>query len=184
MEHIKDTPIRSQKFTRWALMLGIIIILNIFFMVLTAVVFPAPQYQNYCTPAIVDAPAPTNAQACDSQGGTWTESGSPSQAVTGSLPNGYCDVTTACEAAYTTANSQYALHAFVLVVALGILALIAGFIPMGSSMVSSGLSYGGVLALIIGSAAYWGTAGNWIRLAITAVGLGILLYIGMRRFRD
>ncbi len=68
--------------------------------------------------------------------------------------------------------------------ALGIVALIAGFMPIGSSIVSSGLSYGGVLALIIGSAEYWGTAGYWIRLAIATVGLVALLYIGTKRFRD
>ena len=89
-----------------------------------------------------------------------------------------------CQKPYNAANDQHALYAFVLMVGLGIIALVIGLIPLGSSIVSSGLSYGGVLAFIIGSIQYWGTAGNWIRLAISAVGLIALLYIGWRRFRD
>lgn len=141
------------KFVRWALMLGIVIILNIFFSVVVALAYPAPQYSDYCQPQPVSAP---------------------------SAPIDY----TACQNAYQAANDQHALYAFVIMIGLGVVALIAGFMPIGSSIVSSGLSYGGVLALIIGSIEYWGTAGNWIRLAIATAGLVALLYIGWRRFRD
>jgi uncharacterized membrane protein len=89
-----------------------------------------------------------------------------------------------CQKPYQAAVDQHALYAFVIMVGLGVIALIVGFIPIGSSIVSSGLSYGGVLAFIIASMQYWGSAGNWIRLLISTVGLVALLYIGWRRFRD
>jgi hypothetical protein len=89
-----------------------------------------------------------------------------------------------CQKPYQAAVDQHALYAFVIMVGLGLVALVAGFMPLGSSIVSSGLSYGGVLAFIIGSVQYWGSAGNWIRLFISAVGLIVLLYIGWRRFKD
>jgi hypothetical protein len=132
METTKHQP----KFVRWALMLGIVIILNIFFSVVVALAYPAPDCSTYYAPA--------------------------------------------CQ----TAIDAHALFAFVLMIGLGIIALIAGFVPIGSSIVSSGLSYGGVLALVVASFSYWGTAGNWIRLAIATAGLVALLYIGWRRFKD
>jgi len=89
-----------------------------------------------------------------------------------------------CQKPYQAANDQHALYAFVIMTVLGVAALLAGLMPIGSSIVSSGLSYGGVVALIVGSAEYWGTAGNWVRLGIAFVGLFALLYIGWKRFRD
>jgi len=56
--------------------------------------------------------------------------------------------------------------------------------PIGSSIVSSGLSYGGVLALLIASMQYWSDAGSLLRLGISAVALLILIYVGMRSFKD
>ena len=172
------------KFVRWALMLGIVVILNVFFTVVIALAYPAPIYDAYCPQVSI---TPTDATACDSQGGIWTNVGGPkavSAANDITVPAGYCDMYAKCQKPYQTAQDQHALYAFVLMVGLGIAALVIGLLPLGSSIVSSGLSYGGVLSFIIGSIQYWGTAGNWIRLAISAVGLIALLYIGWRRFRD
>ena len=174
------------KFVRWALMLGIVVILNIFFTVLVALALPTPDYSVYCPMA--NMPAPLDAATCDSAGGTWTDYGAPAPAPAAATkpvaPSGYCDTTATCQPLYQAASDQHALYAFVLLVGLGVLALIIGLMPFGSSIVSAGLSYGGVLAFVIGSAEYWGTAGNWIRLLITAIGLAALLYIGWKRFKD
>jgi hypothetical protein len=172
------------KFVRWALMLGIVVILNVFFSVVIALAYPTPIYDTYCPQVSI---TPSDAAACDSQGGVWADVGSPKAVpvIDGTtVPAGYCDMYAKCQKSYQAANDQHALYAFVLMIGLGIVALVIGLLPLGSSIVSSGLSYGGVLAFIIGSIEYWGTAGNWIRLAISAVGLVALLYIGWRRFRD
>ncbi|MFA6503045.1 MAG: hypothetical protein WCT45_02195 [Candidatus Paceibacterota bacterium] len=171
------------KFVRWALLIGIVVILNVFFSVVLAIAYPAPKYEDYCPSQL--KVSPTDAPTCDTQGGVWTEY-SPALTPDGNGPKttGYCDMYAKCQKPFQAANDQHALYAFVLMTALGVVALIIGFLPIGSSIVSSGLSYGGVVAMIIGSAEYWGTAGNWIRLAIATVGLVALLYIGTRRFRD
>ena len=182
-----ETTTKHPKFVRWALMLGIIVILNIFFTVVLALAYPVPNYNDYCP--VQPMVTPTDASTCDAGGGIWTETG-PVPANDGTdmtvpaAPAGYCDMYAKCQVPYQAVTDQHALYAFVLMVGLGIIALIAGFMPIGSSIVSSGLSYGGVVALIIGSAEYWGTAGNWLRLLISTVGLIALLYIGWRRFRD
>lgn len=182
------TTAQHPKFVRWALMLGIVIILNIFFNVVLTLSYPPPDYNAFC-PAQPTV-APMDAATCDAQGGVWTETGPAPATVKENgvdftpLAPGYCDMTAKCQPLYQAASDQHALYAFVILVALGIIALIAGFMPIGSSIVSSGLSYGGVVALIVASGQYWGSAGNWLRLAISTVGLIALLYIGWRRFRD
>ena len=179
-EHAAKRP----RFVRWALMLGIVIILNVFFSVLIALALPAPVYEHYCpTP---NAPTVTDAATCDAQGGTWTEyplAPAPDSAAKPAT-TGYCDLYAKCQAPYQAASDRHALYAFIAWIVLGVFALIAGVIPTGSSIVSTGLSYGGVLALVIGSISYWGTAGNWLRLVIAAIGLCVLLYLGWKYFRD
>ncbi|MCX6786570.1 MAG: hypothetical protein NTU85_01985 [Candidatus Kaiserbacteria bacterium] len=177
------------KFVRWALMLGIVIILNVFFTVIVALAYPSPEYNDYC-PNIQQTTAPADAITCDAQGGVWNsytpsspDVSAPSAAKSMSS-SGYCDMYAKCQKPYQAAVDHRALYAFVIMVGLGVVALVIGLIPLGSSIVSSGLSYGGVLAFIIGSMEYWGSAGNWIRLGISTVGLVALLYIGWRRFRD
>ncbi len=174
---------KHPKFVRWALLVGIVVILNIFFGVLTSLALPAPDYNTYC-PSNVSTTL--TASACDSAGGVWTENAPAPLPAKGAAPatTGYCDLYAKCQPLYQAASDQHNLYAFVLMVGLGILALIIGFVPIGSSIVSSGLSYGGVIAFVIASAQYWGTAGEWIRLLIAAIGLGALVWIGWKRFRD
>jgi hypothetical protein len=181
------TTAQHPKFVRWALMLGIVIILNIFFNVVLTLFYPAPDYNAYC-PAQPTV-SPTDAATCDAQGGVWTEDpNAPTPAemngTTKPIETGYCDMTAKCQPLYDAAESQHELYGFVIMVGLGLLSLIAGFMPLGSSIVSSGLSYGGVVALIFASARYWSDAGSWIQLAISVIGLIALIFIGVRRFRD
>lgn len=175
---------KHPKFVRWALMLGIVVILNIFFTVVIALAIPAPEYEAYCPYS--NAPVPTTKAACEAADATWVPytGGMDPQAGVKPAPEGYCDTYSKCQKPYEAASEQHALYAFVFMIALAIIALVAGFMPIGSSIVSSGLSYGGVLGLVIASASYWGTAGNWLRLAIATAGLIALLYIGWRQFKD
>ncbi len=172
------------KFVRWALMLGIIIILNVFFSVIVSLAYPAPDYNKYC-PNIQPSVTAADSAACEAQGGVWNAQAVDQTGASKASPSGYCDMYAKCQPLYQAANDQHALYAFVITVGLGILALIVGlFVPIGSSIVSSGLSYGGVLAFVVASTEYWGTAGNWVRLFISTVGLIALIYIGWRRFKD
>lgn len=152
---------RGPKFVRWAVMLGIVVALNIFFIVIRGLAFPEPSYSDFCSSSPIATPATTPEQSDAIQA-----------------------VQTHCNDAYQKAENQYQLEGFVLLIGLGVLAIIVGVLPLGSSIVSSGLSYGGVLSFIIGSAQYWGNAGSWLRLAISLIALGALIYIGIKRFHD
>jgi len=180
---------KGPRFVRWAVMLGIVIVLNVFFMVVRSFAFPEPQYNNFCpeTPA----PAPTTEQSCVTAGGSWTGTSPTVAPVPTQINNGtptpvdgYCDTTTKCNAAYEAADAQYQMKGFVVLVGLGLLAIIIGVLPLGSSIVSTGLSYGGVLSFVIASAQYWSDAGNWLRLVISVIALAVLIFIGFKRFKD
>lgn len=175
---------RHPKFVRFALMLGIVVILNIFFFEAVQLVMPAPVYEAYCPAAQVVRSYDTQ-EACTAAGGQWTENSigfAPAGQKMG--PAGYCDAQYACRKQFDAASELHARDAFIAFVVFGVAALIAGVLPIGSSIVSSGLSYGGVAALVVGSAQYWGTASVAIRFAIALVGLAALLYIGWKRFKD
>lgn len=171
------------KFVRWAVMLGIVIALNLFFFAARALVIPEPDYEAYCPTRL--QPAATE-DACVDQGGVWvaTPNDASVTAVVKPNPVGYCDLYQTCQPLYEDARQSYEMYAFVVMVGLGILSIVAGVIPMGSSIVSTGLSYGGVLTLVIAAGGYWDEAGNLLRLGMSVVALGALLYIGIRRFRD
>jgi hypothetical protein len=177
------TASSQPKFVRWAVVLGIVIVLNVFFLVVRSLVFAAPDFETYCPNT--NAPAPGNAQACDALGGTWTDYGPVELNADPKAPAGYCDLYSKCQPAWQAAEDTYQMQGFALLVALGVIALIAGtLVPVGSSIVSTGLAYGGVLTLVIASVSYWSEAGNWLRLAISVVALAALLFIGIRKFRD
>ena len=187
MEHIagfKETnKARQPKFVRWAVMLGIIILLNVFFVVARGLLFTPPQYTDFCP---VSTPLAETSATCTRNGGDWVASGPV--AVTDTAPKpvgGYCDYTQKCQKPYDAAEMTYETESFVFLVALGILSIIIGaFVPLGSSIVSTGLSYGGVLAFIVASVGYWHDATQLIQLVISALGLAALIYIGIKRFRD
>lgn len=164
-------------------MLGIIVALNLFFVVARSLVLPEPVYDDYCPTRV--QPAATE-EGCKAQDGVWVATPEDPRvtAVVKPNPYGYCDLYQTCQPVYDAAQQDYQLYAFVLMVGFGVLSLIAGVIPMGSSIVSSGLSYGGVLALIVAATGYWGEAGTLLRLAISFIALAALIYIGVRRFRD
>jgi hypothetical protein len=177
---------QTPKFVRWAVMLGIVIALNIFFFVVNSLIFPAPKYEDFCKNT--HGPAAMTADTCAAQGGVWNAAPAATVDQSGATmpkpPSGYCDTYTKCQKPYNDAQQQHQLTTFVLLVGLGVLSIIVGVLPLGSSIVSSGLSYGGVLAFVIGAAQYWSEAGSWLRLAISLVALGALIYIGLKRFRD
>jgi len=161
-------------------MLGIVVALNIFFFVANSLVFPQVKYEDFC-PA--NQPSPVSADACTTAGGAWNPV-SDENATAPKAPDGYCDMTSKCQTPYEKASEQRQMKVFVLMVALGVVSIVVGVLPLGSSIVSTGLSYGGVLALIVGAAQYWSEAGNLLKLGISGLALIALIYIGIRRFRD
>ncbi len=185
-EKINNKPVKKHpRFVRFALLAGIAIILNVFFFVVVQMIIPTPDYDSYCPQPVAQA---TTKISCASQNGIWnqypqTRYGTPKVSPIEGV-SGYCDYQTKCLPLYKTAINNQHLYAFVLMTVFGIIALVVGVVPIGASIVSSGLSYGGVIALIIGSIQYWGSAPSLLKLIISGIALCVLIYLGMRRFKD
>ncbi len=187
---------KSPKIVRWAVLLGITIVLTIFVFVVRSLVFQMPNQETYCpSPTPVSTSTPQTSQSCTAAGGIWnpeTAAPAPQEVQQGSVTGpaiilsnqGYCDLTIKCMDAYNSAENQYALDSFVLEIGLGLLAIVIGILPIGSSIVSAGFAYGGVLTFIVAAAQYWGNADNLLRLGMLIIALAILIYIGIKRFHD
>jgi len=175
---------KAPKFVRWAVVIGIVVVLNVFFTVLISLVLPTPQYADFCKQAQI-VPSYDSESSCTKAGGQWTAT--PTTPIPAKQPAaviGYCNPDYTCNQNFTTSSASHARNAFIAMVVLGVIAVIAGVFVPGSAIVSSGLAYGGVLSFVIASVSYWGDAGSWIRLGISLVALIALLYIGLKRFRD
>jgi hypothetical protein len=191
METQNITATHPSKVLKWLLILGIVIILNLFFVYGIKVFYNAPAFENFCPVSQVNT-APATEAECVAVGGGWTSNLVPVQptpkgAVAPNIavePAGYCNVNFTCQKEFTAANSLYDRNVFVALVILGVLSLIAGFFIRKSSAVSIGLSLGGVLALVVGSVRYWSDMNDYLRFGVLALALIILVVLGIKKVRE
>ena len=80
-------------------------------------------------------------------------------------------------------GERYAMYFFIVAGISGILAIVIGaYIEVES--VGSGLIGGGILLLVYGSIRYWWYASNGIKVLILGIALGILVVVGVKKFRN
>ena len=193
METQTTAQTRPNKVLKWLLILGIVIVLNLFFVYGIKVLYHEPTFENFCPVSQVTKTPSTEAE-CTSVGGGWTSNASYTAPVPmaqktvpyviSSQPAGYCDLNFTCQKQFMAANSVYNRNVFVVLVILGVLSLIAGFFISSSAAVSLGLSLGGVLALVVGSVRYWSDMNDYLRVGVLAVALVVLVIIGIKKVRD
>ena len=173
---------------KWAVIIGIVIVLNLFFNYAVSLVYESPKYEAYC-PAEMYNKSYTDKQLCVADGGMWTENTAPVQGK--SAPQlaqpevtGYCNPTYTCGNEFNDAQKVYNKNVFIVLVVFGILALALGVHLSSISVVSLGLSFGGILSLIIGSSRYWSDMQDWLRVAVLGAALVALIWIGIKKIKD
>lgn len=180
----------TKSIVKWALILGIIIVLNLFFNYTISLLYKAPQFENFC-PVALTSKAYVDKNSCFEAGGQWNETTVPVEIKDGSKVvstapqiTGYCDVTYSCSKVYNNTQSVYNRNVFIILVILGIASLALGSFVTGISVVSLGLSFGGVISLFIGSVRYWSDMDDWLRVAVLGVALAALIWLGVKKIRD
>jgi len=176
---------------KWALIIGIIVVLNLFFHFATRLVYKQPRWGNFCQTKQVNI-APQKKEECVEAGGSWNEgvAEKPEISPTGEVfsrpasVSKYCDVNYTCQQKFETANNLYRRNVFVILVVLGLLSVIAGFVFSASEVISLGLSYGGVLSFIIASIQYWSGMDDYLRVIILGLALAVLIWLGYKKFRE
>ena len=172
---------------KWALVIGIAIVVNLFLTYLVDVLYHQPDFADFCPEAEVNRAIESEA-ACLEVGGQWNENidakGAAPQGISQPVPAGYCNTTYTCSKQYEEVMQVYNRNVFVVFVIAGILLLIGSVYLAGVEAISLGLSFGGVLALIIGATRYWSDMDDILRVILLGVALAGLLYVAWRKFRD
>src|SRR6185312_11681209 len=144
---------------RWSLIIGLVIVINLFFGYSLSLVYHEPNYSTYCPQNFIFTPY-TPETAAEEQ-----------QQIT-------------CQNNFQTAENDYSRNVFVTLVILGaLLVLISNFIK-GNAVIASGLSLAGVFSFIIASVRYWSFASDLLHVGILAVALLLLLWIAIKKFKN
>ncbi|MFA5736814.1 MAG: hypothetical protein WCX70_02285 [Candidatus Paceibacterota bacterium] len=181
----------NKNILKWALVIGIIIVLNLFFHFATRLFYQEPQWEDFCQTKQVTI-TPTNQADCVAQGGAWTENAayesSLIEALDGEGPKvmtkSFCDLNYTCQKNYEVAREFYQRNIFVVLVVLGLAVLIIGFLAATNEVISLSLSYGGVLSFVVASVQYWSAMEDYLRVIILGLALAILIYLGHKKFKS
>lgn len=170
---------------KWALVAGIVIVLNLFINFSIQLVYEMPEWDTFCVQKQVNI-MPESEQACVAVGGQWNGNNYYGAETKPAMPEakGYCDVNFTCNQDYQTALELYNRNVFVILVVAGVIALIVSFFVAGTPAVSLGLSLGGVLSLIIGTMRYWSNMDNYLQVIILGLALIALIWLGVKKIKE
>src|SRR3989344_8349853 len=174
----------QSKVLKWSLIIGIVIVLNLFFNYALSLAYKHPNYEAFCpnTSQIVENINTRN--ACVEAGGQWNENMYAPAPVGKDAPVGYCDRDFNCRNDYEAAQKVYDRNVFVTLVLLGALCVVAGNFLKGNMLIGIALSLAGVLSFIIASMRYWSSADDLIKVVILALALAILIWVAYKKFKD
>ncbi len=177
----------QSKVLKWGLIIGIIIVLNLFFNYALSLFYKAPEYVKFCPTSQV-VTIPDNQQACVDKGGQWTNNNYYEKTVrvpVGEVqPKGYCDLDYTCRTQFEDANKSYTRNIFIFLVILGALCVLVGNFFKGNNVISNGLALGGLLSFIVASVRYWNDANDYVHVFILAIALAILIWIAVKKFKN
>ena len=182
--------INQNKVLKWALILGIIVVLNLFFAYTMKVVYNEPKWDddNFCGKEQVIEKVATKEQ-CLEKGGQWNENivkdryyeGEP---IPVNLENaGYCNLNFICNENFQTAREDYEKKVFMSLIVLGVISVVLGFVFATQQVLSVAFSLGGVLTFIWASMRYWQFASEFLQVGILGLALVVLIYLGVKKFK-
>lgn len=178
---------KRSAFVKWALVLGIAILLNLFLTYVVKVLYTEPQYTDFCPEKQVNVAIETQ-EACLKVGGQWNENVEAKRMTDPGMPSpvltGYCNTDFTCSGDYNEAYKMYNRNVFIVFVVAGMLLLAGSVFLTAAEAVSLALSFGGVLALIIGSTRYWSDMNDVLRVVILGAALAVLIWVAWKKFRD
>lgn len=177
-------PKKYSAIIKWSLVIGIVIVLNLFLNYAISLVYNSPEYNEYCKQEQVIEEITTQ-EKCVEKGGQWNANYYGKPMIVGEVvPNGYCDLQYTCRTEFEADRKVYERNVFVTLVVLGI-ALVAGSFAVAFNWIlSASASMGGVLSIIIASMRYWSEADSWLKVIILFVALISLVYFAIKKFKD
>ncbi|MFH1956162.1 MAG: hypothetical protein ABIJ28_00735 [Patescibacteria group bacterium] len=179
---------KNINFKKLVIVLSIIIVLNLFFNYGIKTFYDGPKFEDFCTKDLTSRQYTTQ-QDCESVGGFWTSN--PDFAKPAPMPDttdpkiaGWCDIYYQCQQEFDDVRSVYNRNVFLILIALGIISIVLGFVISQSEAVALGFSFGGILSLIIGTIRFWSDMDDYLRFVILGLALAILIWIGIKKLKD
>ena len=184
---MENSPAGAKKhggFGKWALVVAIVIVLNLFFNYAISLVYKEPSYEAYVPTSQVVQPIGDQAD-CLAVGGQWTAVPNPEISSDGKTVSmvGSCDPNYTKEQQYAAAETAYSRNVFIILVVLGVASLVLGAV-MGSAILALALSWGGVLSLLIAAIRYWSDASGFVKLVVLAAALAALVWVAVKKMGD
>jgi|SRR3989338_3484471 len=179
----------QSKVLRWSLIIGIIIVLNLFFNYALSLIYKQPDYNAYFTQEQIVEPIVVK-EKCLEVGGQWNEGDARyyDENVAKPVPMGaqksWCDPDFTKRQAFEKMLKTYDRNVFITLVLLGALCVAAGTFFKGNMLIGTALSLAGVLSFIIASVRYWSSADDWIKVIILGIALCILIWVALKKFKD
>ncbi len=165
---------------RWSLIIGIVIVMNLFFNYALSLAYKAPDYNAYFPPTQVVSEIDTQAD-CLAVGGQWNAQIVPKAPNGAVQPQGYCDQNYTKQQQFDAAQKQYDRVVFIVLVIVGVASIVTGSL-VANELLSLAFSWGGVLSLFIASVRYWSDANNLLKVVILAIALGSLIWTAVKKF--
>jgi len=179
---------KNINFKKLVIVLSIIIVLNLFFNYGIKTFYDSPKFEDFCSKDLISRQYAVQ-QDCEAAGGFWTSN--PDFAKPAPIPEtadskmaGWCDVYHKCQQEFDDVRDVYNRNVFLILIVLGIISIVLGFVISQSEAVALGFSFGGILSLIIGTIRYWSGMDDYLRFIILGVALAILIWMGIKKLKD
>ncbi len=177
---------KQSKILKWSIIIGIVIVLNMFFNYALSLAYKQPRYEVFCPNTSQVVTIPDTQKVCVEKGGQWTNNtyyGKP--IISGEIqPIGYCDLQFTCRNNFEAAQKVYDRNVFITLVFLGAICVAIGNFFKRNLVVGIALSLAGVMSFIIASMRYWSSADDLIRVIILAIALAILIWLAIKKFKN
>jgi len=165
-----------------AMALRIIIVLNVFINTGVFTFYKPPEREDFCA----DFFRIQTEDECIAEGGEWISGRgfveTRGEAIAQPLAEGRCLESKECRDEYRQARGVYNRNVFVVLLIAGLLSLFAGFL-LNADAVSTGLSFGGILSIFIGTVRYWSDMDEILRFVLSGIALIILIWVGYKKFK-
>lgn len=176
----------QSKVLKWSLIIGIIIVINLFFNYSLSLVYKQPDYNKYFTQEQVVEPIIVK-EKCLEVGGQWNEGDARYNDSSISKPNtvkGWCDPDFTKRQAFEKIVKSYDRNVFITLVLLGAICVALGTFLKANFLIGTALSMAGVLSFIIASMRYWTSADDLVKVIILAIALAILIWVALKKFKN
>jgi hypothetical protein len=173
---------KENKILKWALILSIVIVANLFFNYSLSLVLNSPDHETFCpfekTSAVIQ-----DEKSCTEQEGIWQPAPKPSTTAFQNEP-GYCDLYSKCNNRFEESNKIYEQKVFIALVVIGVLVLIASFFMQSNTVLASAFALTAVLDLVVASMRYWRYSDELLKVGILFIALVALIYLAIKKFKE